>query len=117
MELRLRTQATAACNDHVPSTGESWSLIHWLLLFWERLLLNSLRFLLADRFVAEETIGRTGNLAFQCGPGLNRAIVTDIAVSVIGDLIGQFRWGRLVWVRHSGNRGAVVARLQMACAT
>jgi hypothetical protein len=67
------------------------------------------RFFLADRFVAEEAIGRTGNLAFQCGPGRNRLVVTDIAVSVISDLVRQFCWGRLVWIRHSGHRGAVVA--------
>ena len=67
--------------------------------------------------MAEEAIGRTGNLAFQCGPGRNRLVVTDIAVSVIGDLVRQFCWGRLVWVRDSGNRGTIVARLQMADAT
>ena len=45
------------------------------------------RFFLADRLVAEEAIGRTGNLALQCGPRRNRLVVTEIAVSVIGDLV------------------------------
>ena len=75
------------------------------------------RFFLANRLVAEEAIGRTGNLAFQGGPGRNRLVVTDIAVSVIRDLVCQFCWSWLVCVGHRRYRGAIVARLQVAYAT
>ena len=51
------------------------------------------------------------NLSFQLRTYLDRGVVTGIAVGVIGQLVIQFRRGRLIRIRDDGERLAVVAGL------